>query len=887
MAKKKEKKVEAEVKEEVKVEATASTEAEAGIVPGLQDVDISDQVQSAFLDYAMSVIVARAIPDVRDGMKPVHRRIIYSMFESGTTPDKPHKKCARIVGDVMGKYHPHGDAAIYGAVVRLAQPFAMRNILVDGHGNFGSIDGDEPAAYRYTEARLAKLALQMVRDIDCDVVDFMDNYDGVDQEPTVLPSRFPNLLVNGSSGIAVGMATNIPTHNLGEAIDATIAIAKNPELTTLDIMGIMPGPDFPTGGTILGRQGIKDAYDTGSGSIVIRSKCHVEESESTGRKRIIVEEIPYGVNKARLIESIAELVKDKVIDGITNIRDESNKEGIRVVIDVRHDCIPEVILNHLYKLTQLQTTFGIIFLCLENGAPKILPITAILKDYLEHQIEVVARRTKFLLKKDEDRRHIVLGLLKAVDNIDEVVHIIRHSATPEEAITSLMNKFDFSEPQTQAILAMTLRRLTGLEKTKLDEEKAELEQRIKDYQHILESRGNEIEVVIKELEEVKQRFADDRRTEISDSLGDIDDESLIPQQDIVVVITQNGYVKRMTTDTFRTQNRGGRGVRGVTVGDTDLIRLLLHTKTHTNLLFFSNKGKVYRIRGYKVPEGGRISKGIPVQNLLNLEKEERIMSIIDLGDNTEPQGFLTFFTRNGLVKRTPIAEYISIRQNGKIAIGLREGDQLLDVKQTNGECMLGMSNAKGKMVNFPETTVRPMGRTATGVKGMNATGTTVVSASTSLEGHIVLAITQNGYGKMTESSEYRQTNRGTKGVLTLNTTQKNGRLIATKQVNGDEDLMIITTGGIVIRVPIAQIKLSGRNTQGVRVIRLEEGHKVVGVTVIPHDVGGGEVDPNAGELPAEGVSEEEIKAAVAEAKAAEPQEEEEKEEKVVSPDEVA
>lgn len=840
-------------KEKKNVEEPAKEEVASGIVAGLEDVDINDQVQSAFLDYAMSVIVARAIPDVRDGMKPVHRRIVYSMFESGTTPDKPHKKCARIVGDVMGKYHPHGDAAIYGAVVRLAQPFAMRNILVDGHGNFGSIDGDEPAAYRYTEARLAKLALQMVRDIDCDVVDFMDNYDGVDQEPTVLPSRFPNLLVNGSSGIAVGMATNIPTHNLGEAIDATIAIAKNPDMTALDVMSIMPGPDFPTGATILGRGGIKDAYETGTGSIVIRSKCHVEENESTGRKRIIIEEIPYGVNKARLIEAIAGLVREKTIEGITNIRDESNKEGIRVVIDVRHDCIPEVILNHLYKLTQLQTSFGIIFLCLENGAPKVLPVTSILKDYLEHQIQVVARRTKFLLKKDEDRKHIVLGLLKAVDNIDNIVKDIRASETPEEAMATLMNKYDLSEPQTQAILAMTLRRLTGLEKKKLDDELAELEKHIKEYKRILESRDNQIEVVIKELTEVKEKFADERRTQISDSLGDIDDESLIPQQDIVVVLTQNGYLKRMTTDTFRTQNRGGRGVKGATVADVDLIKLLLHTKTHTDLLFFSNKGKVYRTRGYKVPEGGRISKGIPVQNLLNLEKEERIMSIIDLEDGLGQTGFLTFFTKNGLVKRTAIEEYLSIRQNGKIAIGLREGDQLLDVKHTNGECILGMSSAKGKMVNFPEQSVRSMGRTATGVKGMNVTGTFVVSASTSLEGNVILAITQNGYGKMTELSEYRQTNRGTKGVLTLNTTQKNGRLIATKAVKGDEDLMVITTGGIVIRVPIQQIKISGRNTQGVRVIRLEEKHKVSSVTIITHDIGGGE--STGGELPPEGISE--------------------------------
>ena len=844
-------------------------EAQAGIVAGLQEVDISEQVQSAFLDYAMSVIVARALPDVRDGMKPVHRRIIYSMYESGTTPDKPHKKCARIVGDVMGKYHPHGDAAIYGAVVRLAQPFAMRNVLIDGHGNFGNIDGDEAAAYRYTEARLDKLALQLVRDIDCDVVDFMDNYDGVDQEPTVLPSRFPNLLVNGGSGIAVGMATNIPTHNLGEAIDATIAVANNPNLTPLEIMQIMPGPDFPTGASILGRQGIKDAYETGSGSIVIRAKTHIEENEKNGKRRIIVDEIPYGVNKARLCESIASLARDKIIDGITNIADETNKEGIRVVIDVRHDCIPEVILNHLFKLTQLQTTFGAIFLCLENNAPKVLPINEILKDYVEHQVEVVTRRTKFLLKKDEDRKHIVLGLLKAIDIIDDVVSTIRHSNSPEEATSTLMNKFGFSEPQTQAILAMTLRRLTGLEKQKLDEEKAGLEANIAKYNHILESRENVIEVVVKELTEIKDKFADKRKTEILDSSGDIDDESLIPEQDIVVLITQNGYCKRMSSDTFRTQNRGGRGIKGATVGEQDLIKLLLHTKTHTDLLFFSNKGKVYRTRGYRVPETGRVSKGIPVQNLLNLEKDEKIMSIIDLHDGHQQEGFLTFFTRNGLVKRTPIEEYLSIRQNGKIAIGLRDGDSLLDVKHTNGQSIIGMSSAKGKRVAFNETDVRPMGRTATGVKGMDTNGSYVVSATTSLEGNNILVITQNGYGKITEASEYRLTKRGAKGVITLNTTAKNGKLIATKAVKGDEDLMVITSGGIVIRIPLEQIKLTGRNTQGVRVIRLEEKHKVSSLTILPHEL---HSDEDNTELPNEDAEADEEKEELAE--------------KVVSPDDV-
>ena len=606
--------------EEVEISPEEEQELESGIIAGLTDVDTVPLVQDSFLDYAMSVIVSRAIPDVRDGMKPVHRRIVYSMAETGNTPDKPFKKCARIVGDVMGKYHPHGDSAIYGALVRLAQPFAMRYMLVEGHGNFGSIDGDEPAAYRYTEARMAKLALEMVRDINCDVVDFIDNYDGVDQEPSVLPSRIPNLLVNGSSGIAVGMATNIPPHNLGEVIDGVIAIARNPEITVDELMDYVKGPDFPTGAMILGRSGIREAYETGTGSIAIRSKCHIEERGEHGLKRIVVDEIPYGVNKANMIENMAGLVRDKVIEGISEIRDESNKDGIRVVIEVKRDAIPEVLLNQLYKLTNLQVSFGIINLCLVDNAPKICSLPTLLQQYLDFQVSVIERRTKFLLEKDEARDHIVIGLIKCHDNIDDIVDIIKESKTPEEATKTLMAKYEFSEAQVGAILAMTLRRLTGIETDKLIAEREQLEANIAEYKRILSSRENEIEVVIKELEEIKAKFGDDRRTEISNVAANIDDEDLIPQEDIVVTLSRGGYVKRLSIDQFKAQHRGGRGVRGTSLNENDVVDLMVYTETHTDLLFFTDLGKVYRIRGYQIPEYQRTGKGIPIINLINVEK---------------------------------------------------------------------------------------------------------------------------------------------------------------------------------------------------------------------------------------------------------------------------
>ena len=883
-----ENKVEAEVaedEEEVSEEDEKELEAlEDGIVAGLEDVDTVPLVQQSFLDYAMSVIVARAIPDVRDGMKPVHRRIVYAMHETGNTPDKPFKKCARIVGDVMGKYHPHGDSAIYLALVRLAQPFAMRYTLVEGHGNFGSIDGDEPAAYRYTEARMAKMALEMVRDINCNTVDFMDNYDGVDQEPTVLPSRFPNLLVNGSSGIAVGMATNIPPHNLCEVVDGVIALSHNREITTDELMEYIKGPDFPTGAMILGRGGIKEAYETGSGSIAIRSKCHIEERGANGDlKRIVVDEVPYGVNKATMCENIAELARDKVIDGITDIRDESNKDGIRVVIEVRRDCIPEVILNQLYKMTSLQVSFGIINLCLVDNGPKVCSLKQMLENYLDFQIEVVERRTKFLLEKDEARDHIVIGLIKCHDNIDDIVDIIKDSATPEEATKRLMEKYGFTEIQVNAILAMNLRRLTGIENEKLEAERAQLEKNIAEYNRILSSKENETEVVRKELEEIKEKFGDERKTEITNVAASIDDEDLIPQEDIVVTLSKGGYVKRVSADTFRAQHRGGRGIKGASLYENDVVQLMTYTKTHTDLLFFTDLGKVYRIRGYEIPEYQRTGKGVPVINLINIEKGENVKAIIAC-DEYLSYRYLLFFTRDGIVKRTPISEYESIRQNGKIAIALREGDTIIDVKEVQEvmktrdteiiadktyynldketgtytaiadpkveelptyyeEMYVGIAADNGKMVNFPVIEVRPMGRTASGVKGIElCEGAQVVGVTVAYEGDHVLVVTDKGFGKISSIDEYRKTKRGAKGVSTLKSSPKIGKIVDVKSVFGDEDIMAITNAGIIIRTHLNEFRITGRNTQGVRLINLEDKQKVSSITIVPYEEDAPEVE---------------------------------------------
>ena len=836
-----------ESEEETEVNDEELEKIEAGIVAGLKDVNTVDIVKESFLDYAMSVIVSRAIPDARDGLKPVHRRIIYGMDESGITPDKPHVKSARIVGDVMGKYHPHGDSAIYLSLARFAQDWNMRHCLVDGHGNFGSIDGDEPAAMRYTESRMTRIALEMVRDIDCDVVDFVDNYDGSEQEPSVLPSRFPNLLVNGSSGIAVGMATNIPPHNLGEVIDGVVAIAHNPDISTIDLMQYVKGPDFPTGALILGRGGIKDAYETGTGSIALRAKCHIEERGEHGLKRIIVDEIPYGLNKATLVESIAALARDKVVDGITEVRDETNKKGIRIVIEVRRDIIPEVLLNQLYKNTSLQTSYGIIMLCLIDGAPKIASLRTLLQTYLDFQVEVIERRTKFLLRKDEDRLRIVTGLIKCHDNIDDIVDIIKESKTPEDASAALMEKYGFSEAQIQAILAMTLRRLTGIETDKLEAEKAQLETNIKEYNHILSSRANEIEVVVKELLEIKEKYADARRTEITNDAASIDDEDLIPQENIVVAITRGGYVKRLTSDSFKAQHRGGRGVRGMSTNENDIVENMVYTKTHTDLLFFTDFGKVYRIRGYMIPEFSKASKGVPINNLINIEKGENVKAIIACDEYAEDH-YLMFFTKLGVVKKTLISEYESIRQNGKIAISMREGDTLFAVKEVEEDTIIGIAANNSKMVNFPCNEVRPMGRTASGVKGIDlAEGEEVVGVTTSLEGKHILAMTSKGFGKLTPVLDeegnmmYRITKRGAKGVTTLKATDKVGDLIAVRAINLEDDLMCITNAGIVIRTPLNQIRICGRNTSGVKVMNLEGRQKIVSIAIVPHE----EIDENA------------------------------------------
>ncbi len=835
--------------EDVAEESDVDEGAVAGIVPGLIDREITDEVQTAFLSYSMSVIESRAIPDVRDGLKPVQRRIIFGMNESGMQPGKPYKKSARIVGDVMGKYHPHGDAALYGTLVRMAQPFAMRYCLVDGHGNFGDVDGDEAAAMRYTEARMTKLAVEMIRDLDKDTVDFMDNYDGTEREPAVLPARFPNLLVNGSEGIAVGMATNMPTHNLTEAINATIAVARNPEITPLELMqNYIYGPDFPTGGVILGRQGILDYFTTGTGSVAIRSKYHVEENAS-GKASIIVTEIPYQVNKAAMIENMASLVRDKVIDGITDIRDESSKEGVRVVIEVRRDAIPEVVANNLLKHTQLQISYGVINLCLVGGEPKILGIVPMIQAYIDHQMEVLTRRTKFLLKRDTDRDHIVTGLILAHDNIDEVIHIIRGSKTDEESAAKLNEAFGLSKPQTDAILAMTLRRLEGLEQEKLQNEHHELTKNIEHYNWLLSDRENILAMMIDELTEIKNKFGDDRLTEISNEAANIDNEDLLPQENILVVLTKKGYVKRMSDNTFRTQNRGGRGVKGITTTAGDLVQLMLHTKTHTDIMFFSSLGFVYRLRGYMIPDGERNSKGIPAVNLLNLAQDEKIVAIVPCDDYPESD-YLFFTTVNGVVKRTKLTEFASIHSNGKRAITLKEGDELLDVKRTHGNDIISLASSNGKVCSFHEEEVRAMGRTAAGVTGMNLKdGSHLVDVTGSMEGKLILVLSANGFGKLSYCADtdvvnedgstthydgYRLTSRGAKGVFSLKMNGKNGGLTAMRAVNGDEDLMVITNKGIVIRTPLSQIHIAGRNTVGVKIIALDPGNRVASLAIVPH-----------------------------------------------------
>lgn len=797
-------------------------------------VNISKEVRTSFLDYAMSVIVSRALPDVRDGLKPVHRRIIFAMNEQGFTHDKPHKKSARIVGDVMAKYHPHGDLAIYDSMVRLAQDFSSRYMMIDGHGNFGSIDGDGAAAMRYTETRMSKIAQEMVRDINKETINFIPNYDGEEQEPEVLPSRIPNLLINGSTGIAVGMATNIPPHNLGEVIDAILAIIEKPEIEVIDLMNnYIFGPDFPTAALILGKTGIKKAYETGNGSIVIRSKTQIEDMDN-GKKRIVVTEIPYQVNKANMIEKIADLVKNKVIDGITDIRDESNREGIRVVIELRKDIIPEVLLNQLYKYSQLQVSFSINMLALVNGEPKVLPLKEMLNHYLDHQVEVVTRKTKFDLEKAKEREHILQGLKIAQLNIDEIIKLIKSSKDNETAQAELVSKFKLSERQAKAVLEMRLRQLVAMEQDKIDLEIQELNRLIAEYNEILNNPQVLMNVIKTDLKEIKEKYADQRRTEFSNDSSLIEDEELIPVEDIIITLTSNGYIKRLTADTYRTQNRGGRGVKGITTNEDDIVDNILVTSTHTDILFFTNYGKVYRLRGHQVPEYTRQGKGLPVINLLQTEKDEKVRAMISV-DEYKDENTLIFITNNGVVKRVAVKEFENIRQNGKIAVTLRDGDQLFDVKHTKGNEEIYIASSLGKVVRFNEQDVRVMGRTAAGVNGINTNGGQVVGVTTSSEGQYILAITQKGYGKMSERDEYRLTSRGGKGVITVNVTDKNGSLVAMRAVNGNEDLLVTTNEGTIIRLPLQQVKVAGRNTQGVRLIRLDENQAVSSIAVVPHD----------------------------------------------------
>ncbi len=796
----------------------------------LKQVDISKEMRKSFLDYSMSVIVQRALPDVRDGLKPVHRRILHSMNELGIVANKPFKKSARIVGDVIGKYHPHGDRAVYDAMVRMSQDFSYRYELVQGHGNFGSIDGDGAAAMRYTEAKMSKIAMEMMKDINKDTVDFMDNYDGEEKEPVVLPARFPNLLVNGSVGIAVGMATNIPPHNLTETIDATLAVMDQPDISVLELMSIIKGPDFPTGGIILGRAGIRQAYETGRGSIMIRSRTEIDELPN-GKPRIIVTEIPYMVNKANLVEKIASLVREKIVDGITDLRDESSREGIRIVIEMRKDVQPDVILNQLFRLTALQTSFGVNTLALVNGEPKQLGLKDVLRHYIDHQIDVTVRRTKYDLKKAEDRAHILEGLRIALDHIDAIIKLIRSSKDDEEALHGLMEQFGLTEIQGKAILEMRLRRLTGLERDKIESEYQQLLETIADLKDILANHARVLQIIHDELTEVKNRYGDERRTEISDASYDMQDEDLIPVEESVITMTTNGYIKRLPVDTYHTQNRGGRGIKGMALNEDDVIEFILTMSSHDYLMFFTNKGKVYRIKGYQVPNASRTAKGLPIVNLLSMEKDEKVRALISIERECD-SAYLLFVTKYGTVKRVALDEFASIRQNGKIAITLRDGDELVAVKETNGSDEIIIAGSNGKAVRFNENDIRPMGRTASGVRGFNTDGSEVVGAATTKEGEYILVVSQNGYGKRSAIEDYRLTSRGTKGVKTINLTEKTGDLVSVRAVHGEEDAMIVTDEGIIIRISLKNVGVYGRNTQGVKLINVSDGQSVAKVAII-------------------------------------------------------
>ena len=799
----------------------------------LVNVNLTKEMKTSFIDYAMSVIVARALPDVRDGLKPVHRRILYGMNELGVTPDKPHKKSARITGDVMGKYHPHGDSSIYEAMVRMAQWWSYRYMLVDGHGNFGSMDGDGAAAQRYTEARMSKIALEMLRDINKNTVDFVDNYDANEREPLVLPARFPNLLVNGATGIAVGMATNIPPHNLGETIDAVKLVMDNPEVTTKDLMEVLPGPDFPTGALVMGKSGIHKAYETGKGSIVLRSRTEIEETK-TGRERIVVTEFPYMVNKTKVHEHIVRLVQEKRIEGITAVRDESNREGVRFVIEVKRDASANVILNNLFKMTQMQTNFGFNMLAIQNGVPKILSLRQILDAYIEHQKEVVVRRTRFDKEKAEARAHILEGLLIALDHIDEVIRIIRASETDAEAQAELMSKFKLSERQSQAILDMRLRRLTGLERDKIQSEYDDLLALIADLADILAKPERVSQIIKDELDEVKRKFGDQRRTELM--VGEVlslEDEDLIEESDVLITLSNKGYIKRLDQAEFTVQKRGGRGVQGTGVKDDDFVRELVSTSTHDHLLFFTNKGRVYRLKGYEIPEYGRTAKGLPVVNLLKLDEGESIQTIINVESERSDDAYLFFTTRHGIVKRTSVKEFAHIRQNGLKALNLKDEDELINVLLTEEDTDIIIGTKFGYAVRFNQSAVRGMSRIATGVKGVNLReGDTVVGASVITDQDEVLIITEKGYGKRTVATEYPTKGRGGKGMKTANVAEKNGPLSGLLTVKGDEDLMIITDTGVMIRTNVANISQTGRSTMGVKVMRLDQDAKIVTFTTV-------------------------------------------------------
>ena len=799
----------------------------------LVNVNLTKEMKTSFIDYAMSVIVARALPDVRDGLKPVHRRILYGMNELGVTPDKPHKKSARITGDVMGKYHPHGDSSIYEAMVRMAQWWSYRYMLVDGHGNFGSMDGDGAAAQRYTEARMSKIALEMLRDINKNTVDFVDNYDANEREPLVLPARFPNLLVNGATGIAVGMATNIPPHNLGETIDAVKLVMDNPEVTTKDLMEVLPGPDFPTGALVMGKSGIHKAYETGKGSIVLRSRTEIEMTK-TGRERIVVTEFPYMVNKTKVHEHIVRLVQEKRIEGITAVRDESNREGVRFVIEVKRDASANVILNNLFKMTQMQTNFGFNMLAIQNGVPKILSLRQILDAYIEHQKEVVVRRTRFDKEKAEARAHILEGLLIALDHIDEVIRIIRASETDAEAQVELMSKFKLSERQSQAILDMRLRRLTGLERDKIQSEYDDLLALIADLADILAKPERVSQIIKDELDEVKRKFGDQRRTELM--VGEVlslEDEDLIEESDVLITLSNKGYIKRLDQDEFTAQKRGGRGVQGTGVKDDDFVRELVSTSTHDHLLFFTNKGRVYRLKGYEIPEYGRTAKGLPIVNLLKLDEGESIQTIINVESERSDDAYLFFTTRHGIVKRTSVKEFANIRQNGLKALNLKDEDELINVLLTEEDTDIIIGTKFGYAVRFNQSAVRGMSRIATGVKGVNLReGDTVVGASVITDQDEVLIITEKGYGKRTVATEYPTKGRGGKGMKTANVAEKNGPLSGLLTVKGDEDLMIITDTGVMIRTNVANISQTGRSTMGVKVMRLDQDAKIVTFTTV-------------------------------------------------------